>query len=421
MVFKLSAPVWQDRNQSFTEGEVSIRARSSFLSVALSKFADDLDLGDLVSAALRLGEEFLDILAIEQRSSRRIVHKLDNLGWRRFSTGLKIYVSSTITISPFVPPLNFTVTNAGGAVIPPPPYVPPVVQAAFRYYRFSESAGNLFEAYRNAYLCLESVLDDIFTAQGKNLGEIDWLEAALNEADKLYSLPELALFDPNATDKVRGFIKHHYEALRCPTFHAKGFKSGALLPGSLDDSEKVRDQLLKLQPLVEALLKQRFNAGLPGGGLTYVGTQLSLNELAPNTVLMTSPQPIDDLVAKFESLAKETKEADPALDNAAIISRTEAVLPFEMLPVTLQGQRPGLPDEWFLYSDVSAQNLKHLGVRSLALLSPHSGNPFVEFVSMRLRQTIPIDFTTDGATKVRYNFRVVLRNVQDTQKSFISD
>ena len=74
--------------------------------------------------------------------------------------------------------MRATVRDAHGNIVPHPPYVPPQHHAAYRYLRYSEAASNVFDAYRNMFLALESALDHIASKQ-QGEGETDWLGRGL--------------------------------------------------------------------------------------------------------------------------------------------------------------------------------------------------------------------------------------------------
>src|SRR5664279_4158410 len=79
------------------------------------------------------------------------------------------------------------VRDAQGNIIPPPPRST-FWHESFRYYRLSQTTDDLFDAYRNVYLALESVLSTI-SPQKVNAAtgriaeqEGQWFERALTDA-----------------------------------------------------------------------------------------------------------------------------------------------------------------------------------------------------------------------------------------------
>ena len=82
----------------------------------------------------------------------------DNVIWRRTANLLELQISATlpVTTGGVASP---QLIDARGNIVQSAQS--PKAQAAFRYYRFASSSGDLFEAYRYMYLCLESALDDL--------------------------------------------------------------------------------------------------------------------------------------------------------------------------------------------------------------------------------------------------------------------
>ncbi len=74
-------------------------------------------------------------------------------------------------------------TDADGNLVPPVPTPPLAWHESLRYFRLSQTTDDLFDAYRNAYLALESILSSIAPqrtdAAGKvNEGESGYLKLA---------------------------------------------------------------------------------------------------------------------------------------------------------------------------------------------------------------------------------------------------
>lgn len=54
--------------------------------------------------------------------------------------------------------------DAQGDIVPDPFNVPPQHHVAYRHFRYSQAVSNVFDAYRNMFLALESPLDHIAKA-----------------------------------------------------------------------------------------------------------------------------------------------------------------------------------------------------------------------------------------------------------------
>ena len=60
-----------------------------------------------------------------------------------------------------VPPVPISIVDSAGAIVPRPPTPTIRWHESFRYFRLSQTTEDLFDAYRNSYLALESVLSGI--------------------------------------------------------------------------------------------------------------------------------------------------------------------------------------------------------------------------------------------------------------------
>jgi hypothetical protein len=125
---------------------------------------------------------------------------------------------------------------------------------SYRYFRLSQTTDDTFDAFRNLYLALESLLDTIRPMQqpsaGKRESEIAWLKAALatvaNKVDlEPYTLPG----NGKAESKIYNEI---YEARRNPVFHAKPSRR-PLLPGEHRDRTDLAASARRLTGLYLAL------------------------------------------------------------------------------------------------------------------------------------------------------------------------
>ena len=81
---------------------------------------------------------------------------------------------------------------------------------ALRFYRLAQNTDDLYEAYRNAYLCFESLLNDIhpipLKKNGKPAkGERDWFKDALKVVNSKIQLID---YVPQGTaDPIEFFLK----------------------------------------------------------------------------------------------------------------------------------------------------------------------------------------------------------------------
>jgi hypothetical protein len=160
---------------------------------------------------------------------------------------------------------NATVIDSAGNEVLQPPTPPVVHHESYRYFRLSQATDDLFDAFRNAYLALESILADVTPKSGGI--EKSWLLLALANAEKAASLASILSCAPSDFPDL--FYNTIYQPVRCRLFHAKIL---GLDPGSPSDREKVLKAYRTVVACYLALAKSRY--GLRehgGGGLTSAG------------------------------------------------------------------------------------------------------------------------------------------------------
>jgi hypothetical protein len=163
------------------------------------------------------------------------------------------------------------VTDASGRERPQPPEPEVPWHPSFRYFRLAQVSDEVFDAFRDLYLALESVLS---AACSSNRGErdFDWVARALREvqADGF----DLAPFAPEgATDPVEAIRSDLYQEARTATFHAKADRP-TLLPLDAVDRSVVLDALSRLARLWLALAEHILGLRRKGGGIFAGGFDL---------------------------------------------------------------------------------------------------------------------------------------------------
>lgn len=348
VIFTLSGSPKRDRNQAFGSWETQLRRDIPRICVRgnMPDLQEPLD--EVIKAAHEIAQELLDIVAVEQRNSLLIIEPHNNVTWRTGPHGLKVQLIDAITFAAELGECKPVIKNAQGEIVPDPPYVPPQHHDAYRYFRFSQAAQNVFDGYRNMFLALESMLDHIAPKQDSE-AETEWLKRALTDAVGLKKLNLGSFAKPAGKDPVENFLDAHYSAVRCATFHSKSSTGHVLRPGNLADQDTVLQQLLGVQALVEHLLKTEFSVWLPSGGFVHSGFGHLLSQIAQMTCLLVSIgecPTIEQLLAKEENLPEGTA-----------------------MPVTFAGVNGDLTDEWLFVSEIKPHELPFARVNSLRLVA----------------------------------------------------
>jgi hypothetical protein len=275
--------------------DVWLKAENPIVVVATRKPPIDDFVADCRAAALQA----LDVASFVALDALGIPWADENYyHWLRTDTA-----ETRLTVLSAVP---FGVrTQLAGTVIPAdpgatPPSSPtlPDWDPAFRFFRLSQTADDVFEAYRNLYLAFEATMSTVAAgAQSPSItssrpawlrslgahiagvelppaprmGERRWLKAALRG---LESSIDFAAFVSDGDGKpVNRFIREQYDACRCALFHSKARRT-SLLPGDPHDRTQVAIATDHLARFVMALWRQHFGITTQTGALTTVGFEL---------------------------------------------------------------------------------------------------------------------------------------------------
>jgi len=146
-----------------------------------------------------------------------------------------------------------------------------------RYFRLAQLTDDLFDAYRNLYLALESILDRMapqtIKAAGKPAeGESAWFKRALGIADTRVGL---ALFAPQgSTNPVQDLYNELYMATRTALFHSKSSRQSILPHAPGKGHEDVAAAVERLSRLYIALAEKELGTRSVMGVVTYAGFDL---------------------------------------------------------------------------------------------------------------------------------------------------
>ncbi len=175
-LFGLSGNALRDRRQTIGPWEAELRKDSPYVCIRGQVLNLQESLDEVAHSAHDAAEELLDIVAVQERACLLVVEPHDNFSWRAGPVGLKVQLTKSIM---FFPRSNIDayVTNAEGQVVPNPRSLPAQHYFAYRYFRYSQAAQNIFDGYRNMFLALESLLDHVEPKQSQE-GETEWLERA---------------------------------------------------------------------------------------------------------------------------------------------------------------------------------------------------------------------------------------------------
>jgi hypothetical protein len=271
------APVSQ---RKVVDGDWTAEVREGAKYV-LARGGDETNYGDARDQALSAAQRGLDLLCISGAADLSIVGVEDeHITWWREQNEAVLRVTSVATISARVG-AKVTVTDSLGNVRPDPPRPEAVWHESFRFFRLAQVTEDLFDAFRNLYLALESVLSSIAPPTVGGEGEGRWLKRALGEAHKLVGLSPFA--PPGAADPLIA-IYDDLRKTRNAVFHAKSTRPH-LLPHEWPKRAAVVSSLGRLSRLYLKLVDAGLQVRRPSGGFFASGFKLMTQHLDKSVVI----------------------------------------------------------------------------------------------------------------------------------------
>ncbi|WP_336032388.1 hypothetical protein [Geodermatophilus sp. FMUSA9-8] len=184
--------------------------------------------------------------------------------------------------------MTLRAAGIGGGVTAPVPQ--PIWHESMRYFRMSQATDDQFDAFRNVFLGLESILD-LIDPWIKGDRETDWILTALRNASSRVNLQDY-LHTP-ASDPPDAIFQELYRTIRTAIFHAKAGRR-VLLPQVESDRSIVADATPRYArlylDLAEKVLGSKF-AGGAGGGMTAATSQLMVDAATQNLNLAMTDDP----------------------------------------------------------------------------------------------------------------------------------
>lgn len=290
----------------------------------------------LVTSGLEQVQRCLDLIAFKKRGIFVVYQpELDHVAvfQREGHYVLRHFSVTTLAIETNV---TIEVRDKNGEIKPPPPVPEPTWTWAFRYYRLSQASNDIFEAYRNLFLSLEALLNEICPKQSSE-GERKWLERSLSQvATQL----ELAHYVPETIGSPIDYLmKTQYTDVRCRLFHAK--YPDALLPHDQVNPTDVLAAYETLLLLWRDIAAAYFKVPRGGSVVTYQGFKFLMDATfgRPLSLHFTedkSPPRREDTV--ISPLGFATFE----FDDSSYFGETKPGFVSWLGETTLQGMHKGL-------------------------------------------------------------------------------
>jgi hypothetical protein len=241
---------------------------------AVARSHDHQAYDSLVTSGLEQIQRCQDIIAVKKLGVLLLDHpESDHVGLfqRDEESILRHFSVSTLGIATSV---SVEVRDKDGNIKPPAPIPEPIWTWAFRYYRLSQASQDIFEAYRNLFLSLEALLNNI-RPKLRSESEKRWLKNALSEVATKVQLGKHT--PPIIADPIDYFMRTQYEDIRCRLFHAK--YPDALLPHEELNPTDVLVAYESLLRLWRDIAETYFRVPHAGGVVTYQGFRYWMDKL----------------------------------------------------------------------------------------------------------------------------------------------
>jgi hypothetical protein len=298
-----------DVNALCTLGEWNVEASPS-CRYLVAKCTNDLAENNILETAYEACQKALDLWAF----SRKVLAATEDASseylhwWRtKRTTVIRSYsVARSGVRASFS--LKVVSRDKKGKVIPDRRPLP-VYNDSLRFFRLSQVTDDLFDAFRNMYLCFERLMSYKFPPK-KREKEGKWLKRAITEADSQYKLPNVYASAPGKL--VDDIFTNIYKETRCKVFHAKDGLT-ILTPGATSSSKKVMDSLDKLSAIVIHLCRRILHISQPGGIVTdYLLQKMSdVSSISKEATIAVSdmtrdvsPSDTVDILSNFQLLSK---------------------------------------------------------------------------------------------------------------------
>lgn len=224
----------------------------------------------LLDAAIDMAHQALDLTSVEDGNHLATVAPADeHIGLVRELGQAIVWHQSVADLHAGIE-ANIQGIRPDGTVKPPPPRAVLSWTPAFRFYRLSQGSRDPFDAWRNMFLALEALLDQLFprtqNKKGRKEREDEWLLRALTEAGAKANLQGLA--SPGSTNPAKELFSRVYN-IRLQLFHAKTGQT--LVPQDRASYLAVAKTYPKLVSLWTEIARSWVSLHQHGGGFTHVG------------------------------------------------------------------------------------------------------------------------------------------------------
>jgi hypothetical protein len=319
--FSLGGTVLTDAQVALTSGWTAEVLAGTQTIVARGPQASGYEIA--LDAGLNAAQEALDVFCIRGTLSLAVVRvEATHFAWWTDSARTIMRVVGVVDRNVGMT-ATLSVVDSHGNPKPVPP-LPVVWHESFRYFRVSQTSTDLFDAYRNLYLALESILTTMVPvlqlSNGRSEPESSWLKRALRKIHR-ETLPLARYAPPGSIDPPAAIYQDVYAQTRTAIFHAKQGRR-ALLPQHPGTRAGVVDTLERLSRLYLDFVDKALGVRRAAGVMTLGGFNLAMQPLIDVTSEMAisdDDSPLDRADTAVNpgggSVAQFAAAYDPALDR----------------------------------------------------------------------------------------------------------
>jgi len=242
--------------------EIEMRAGADQI---IARTCKSLSHDTMLDEGIEMIHRALDLLSVEELDHLVALTPANNYISLSQQNGKRTIRYFAVIDLPMEINVKMQIRRADGTIeTPPAPGALPWA-SAFRFYRLSQSNNDLFDAFRNLYLSLEAVLDQLWPKKKREREKV-WLDRALSTSSTKVNYALLAT--PGVADPARDVANRIYD-VRVHLFHAKTGRT--LLPDHNISYRKIAEAYRTLVSLWTEIVRAWLGLARAGGAVTYSG------------------------------------------------------------------------------------------------------------------------------------------------------
>ncbi len=280
--FVLRSPAPESRHVGLDRWAIDVIKGSKVVVARSGNPGDAITVFDEALAAANRGLDMFSAMSTD----RHLIENADEehlVWWPDPGTGgLHLVVRAEVVTEARTSMLMLTAYDENGNPVPPAPGPPLRWHPSYRYFRVSQTTGDLHDAYRNGFLALESLLDFV-TPQGKER-EGKWFNRSMVAAEAQIGLAAQLL--PHSASPLTDLVDELYTRGRTAVAHSKSSRT-YLLPHDYATRSRLIESLGRLHRFYLGLATHAL--GLQRGGSYFAPVVLqAMDDVVGEHVLYVS-------------------------------------------------------------------------------------------------------------------------------------